>query len=525
MYRALTAEQSRIAEERAIASGRTTLLELMCAAGERLAAQIALAVPHGRVAVLCGPGNNGGDGWVAAQVLHASGRDVFVHSMIDPARLPAPANEAARHATTAGVAWDVMAESPSASVFDGATVIVDALLGTGSAPPLRGVLPAWCRSANASGAFIVCADMPTGVDADTGRVDPDGIIGNRTVAFASLKRGHVIYPGADRAGRVVVVDIGLSPEEMVFPGAPEVWSDREYADLLPVPAADAHKNARGRVLVIAGSGRFPGAAVLAARGAMRAGAGYVTLAVPEPIVAIAQGHLLASPVVGLPASRSKAFSSVALNRAIDLAHDHDAVVLGPGITLADGAVTLTREIMKRYSGPLVVDADALNALVDASELIASRNGPTVLTPHPGELARLLDVECADVQADRVSSSATLSSESCAVVLKGAGTVVSGEGRCVVTTSGSVALATAGTGDVLAGMIGALLATGLSPLHAGSLAAHLHGRAGENAALERTPMCVTAEDVPECIPAAVRELLGNRQVPLRHRIIEEDNGDG
>jgi NAD(P)H-hydrate epimerase len=274
-----------------------------------------------------------------------------------------------------------------------------------------------------------------------------------------------------------------------------------------MPAADAHKSSRGRVLVIAGSGAYPGAAVLATRGAMRAGAGYVTLAVPEGIVGIAQAHLLAAPVVGLPQGRSHAFSSAAADKALRLARDFDAVVLGPGLSQADGAAATARELVARLPIPLVIDADALNALVDAHELVARRTAPTVLTPHPGELGRLLGMPTAQVNADRVSSSAKLAGPGCVVVLKGAGTIISVEGRQVVNTSGSAALATAGTGDVLSGIIGALLAQRLDAFDAAALGAYLHGRAGEAAAADLTPMCVTSEDIPGYLSAAVGELLG------------------
>lgn len=241
---------------------------------------------------------------------------------------------------------------------------------------------------------------------------------------------------------------------------------------------------------------------------MRAGAGYVTLAVPEPVVPVAQAHLLAAPVVGLPSARSRTFSSAAITPLLELAADYDAVVLGPGLTLADGAVAMVRGLVAKLQKPLVIDADGLNALVDAHSLLEQRIAPTVLTPHPGELARLLGVSSAEVQADRVSSSARLAEGDRTVVLKGAGTVVSAERRQVIITAGTPALATAGTGDVLAGIIGALVAQGLSGFDAGALGAHLHGRAGEAAAAELTPMCVTAEDLPEYVPTAYAELLGS-----------------
>jgi ADP-dependent NAD(P)H-hydrate dehydratase / NAD(P)H-hydrate epimerase len=233
----------------------------------------------------------------------------------------------------------------------------------------------------------------------------------------------------------------------------------------------------------------------------------VTLAVPQSVVPIAQGHLVSVPVVGLPQGRTHAFASTAAPKLLQLAREHDAVVVGPGLTLADGAVATARSLVAQVDVPLVVDADGLNALIDAQELIAARTAPTVLTPHPGELARLLAVSGAEVQADRVFSSGRLASEMCVVVLKGAGTVISGEGRQVINVSGTSALATAGTGDVLAGMTGAFLAQGLDPLAAGALAAYLHGRAGEAAASVLTPVSVTGEDIPEYLPVAIGELLG------------------
>jgi ADP-dependent NAD(P)H-hydrate dehydratase / NAD(P)H-hydrate epimerase len=304
-----------------------------------------------------------------------------------------------------------------------------------------------------------------------------------------------------------LADVGVPSGIAAVLGTPEVWSAEEYAELVPQLAVDAHKNSRGRVLVVAGSGTFPGAAILAARGAARSGAGYVTLAVPESIVAIAQSHLVTIPVVGFPSGRGGAFLSAALDRILRLARDFDAVVLGPGLTLADGAVVTARGIVERLHKPLVIDADALNALVDAHSLIESRTSPTVLTPHPGELGRLLSVATTEVQRDRIFFSAELAGDDRAVVLKGAGTVVSHGGRQVINTSGTPALATAGTGDVLSGVIGALLAQGLSPLEAGALGAYVHGRAGEAAASVLTPLCVTADDVVEYLPTAFGEVLG------------------
>ena len=504
MYRALTAQQSREIEQRAVSQAGVSLQELMQRAGAAVAEQVQRDVPAGDVVVACGPGNNGGDGWVAARELHAAGRTVRVLSMRDFGKLEGIAADAAREAVGSGVTWRVPDGPPGVDAFD-AAVVVDALLGTRATVPLRGDVAAWCSAINDCGAYVISVDVPTGVDSDTGGCALEAIKADCTVTFTAPKRGLVLYPGAACAGEIVVARIGIPSGYLADVAAPEVWTAPEFAQLLPRPAPDAHKNQRGRVLVVAGSRAYPGAAVLAARGAMRMGAGFVTLAVPEPVVPVAQSHLLAAVVVGLPTT-GRAMSSAAAAAVRDMAGEHDAVVLGPGLTVADGAAATARRLVSAIELPMVLDADGLNAFVDHVGVIEARTAPIVLTPHPGELARLLGVTTADVQADRLSFSARLAGPNRSVVLKGAGTVVSVEGRQAINTSGSVALATAGTGDVLAGMVGALLAQGLSPFDAGLLGAYVHGRAGEAAASALTPLSVIAEDVPEYIPDALGELL-------------------
>ncbi len=505
MLRIVTAAEIRSAEELAIGRG-ATLTSLMAAAGTALAEVVSERVPGGDLLVVAGPGNNGGDGWVAARILHAAGRAVRVASLRAPNALKDEAATAAHAAIESGVIW-LHASTPSGVDLTGAAGIIDALLGIGASGAPRPDIAEWIEALNSSSAILISADIPTGVDADTGVVPGGAVQADVTVTFGAVKRGLVTFPGAEFVGDLVLADVGIPPELIAPDTAPELWTAEEYAVLVPRPAAGVHKNQRGRVLVVAGSATYPGAAILAARGAARAGAGYVTLAVPEAIVGVAQAHLVSIPVVGLPSGRTGAFLSAALERLLRLARDFDAVVIGPGMTLADGAVVTARGLVKRLPVPIVVDADALNALVDARGILDARTAPTVLTPHPGELGRLLSVATAEVQRDRISSSAEMASALRAVVLKGAGTVTSCDGRQVINTSGTPALATAGTGDVLAGVIGALLASGLDPLHAGALGAYVHGRAGEAAASVLTPLCVTAEDVVEYLPTAFGEVLG------------------
>jgi NAD(P)H-hydrate epimerase len=506
VIRALTSEQMTTAEQAAVASGMP-LGALMERAGTALAEEVGRRAPQGRVAVVAGPGNNGGDGWVAARVLRAAGREVRVFALADPTTLAAQAAWAAQQALEAGVAWQQVA-APEGFELAGASCVVDAILGIGAHGELREPVPAWVEAIDSSDALVVAADVPTGVDADTGAVAGVAVAADVTVTFSVLKRGLVQAPGSAFAGEVVVADVGVPESALGFPDGVEVWEPADYASLVPVPAPDAHKNSRGRLLVIAGSSAFPGASVLAVRGAQRAGAGYVTLATPHPAARAAQAHLLSAPVVGLVAMQGGAFSSKAAEQLLDLASEYDAVELGPGLTMADGAVYVVRELVRELDRPLVIDADGLNAIADAPTLLQQRTAPTVLTPHPGELARLLGKRPIDLNLDRVSAARILAAPEHVVVLKGAGTVIADGVRTVITAAGTPALATAGTGDVLAGVIGGLLAQGLPPFEAGALGAWLHGRAGEAAAADLTPVCVTADDVPEYLPAAVAELLGS-----------------
>ncbi|MBS3955924.1 MAG: NAD(P)H-hydrate dehydratase [Clostridiales bacterium] len=507
MLYALNAGTARVAEERAAAELGIEVAILMDRAGTALAREVARRAPDGPIAVVAGKGNNGGDGWVAARRLASAGRDVTVFTPVDPAAIRGPAGEAARAAAGAGVVTRVviLEGSPAPDALRGHALVIDALFGTGFLGPVRPPFVAWIDAIGASGAVVVAADVPSGVDASTGTVLGCAVRADVTVAFSAPKTGTLVYPGAEYAGEVVVADIGIPQEYLGQPGDLELWDPIDYRALLPRPAFDSHKNSRGRVLIVAGSGAFPGAAALTAMGAQRMGAGYVAVAAPESIVPVLQAMLTSAVVMGLPESRTRTLASKVIDAVLDVAREFDAVVLGPGMTVAHGAVHVVRALTESLDVPLVIDADGLNALIDTVGAITVREAPTIITPHPGELARLLGVTPQTVQSDRLMYGGVLSGPRLTCVLKGARTVVSGCGRQVITVAGGPALATAGTGDVLAGIAGSLLAQGLEPLEAGALAAYLHARAGDLAAAELTALSVVAEDIPAYLPRAIREL--------------------
>lgn len=507
MRYALTASAVRMAENDAVSAGTATFDGLMERAGTALASEVTKRVPSGTVGVVTGKGNNGGDGWVAARVLRASGRDARVLSLVDPGTLGGPAKAAAALAIEAGVAWEQVDDLERLTArLGGVAVIIDAVFGVGFSGSPRDVFSLAIEAIDAVAVPTISADVPSGVDADTGITAGPAVHADVTVTFSAHKPGLLQYPGAGYAGEIVVADVGLDLAA-VSSGAVEVWEREDYRGVVPLPRVDAHKGVRGSVLLVAGSRLYAGSAVLAAAGAMRMGAGYVFAAVPASVVPVMQAALPHVIAVGLAETAEGTLAPESVERIVRLASEVNSVVLGPGLTTHFEASAVARRLVEMLQVPLVLDADGINALIETGPgSLGSRLAPTVVTPHPGELARLLRMSVGEVQEDRISSARRLAGGQLACVLKGARTVIAGEGRAAVTLAGNPGMATAGTGDVLAGMVGTLLAQGLGPFEAGALAAYIHGRAGDLAAYDLTEVCLTAKDLPSYVPRAVRELL-------------------
>ncbi|ACG73592.1 carbohydrate kinase, YjeF related protein [Anaeromyxobacter sp. K] len=476
-------------------------LELMERAG-RAAADAArgLAGPGGRFAVVCGGGNNGGDGWVVARLLVGAGRAVRVVSLVDAARLTQDARAERARAEAAGV----VAEAADAPLEAGpGDVVVDAIFGTGLSRAPEGAFAAAIsriEAARRAGARVLAVDVPSGLSADTGQPLGEACVrADRTVTFAFQKRGLVLHPGPAHAGEVTVADIGIPPEAAAqVPAEAELLVEDEARALVPPRDPEAHKGDAGRVLVIAGSPGKTGAAHLALTGALRGGAGLVTLA--------ARAEVLPMALAGRPEAMSAALPGAGPLDASDLgplleaAAAADALVIGPGIPRGDGTGALLLELLSRAGLPAVLDADALNAVAGQAERLAGAGVPLLLTPHPGEMARLCGLSTAEVQRDRIGLAARQASAWAAtVVLKGARTVVADpSGPPAVIPTGNPGMATGGTGDVLAGLCGALLAAGLAPGAAGRAGAWVHGRAGDLAARRLGERGLLASDLGAAI---------------------------
>jgi hydroxyethylthiazole kinase-like uncharacterized protein yjeF len=490
------AELMRATDKWAIEERGIPGLELMERAGEGLARVTAHTVPDGPIAIVCGKGNNGGDGLVAARYLRRAGRDVDVLCVWDPGEFTGDA--AAQLRTLPGSPPQPYA----AERLDGATAIVDALLGTGSSGAPRDPAAAVIADILAARGRVIAADVPSGVDASTGEVAGAAVRAAVTATFHRAKPGLWIAPGKEHAGRVEVLDIGIPRD-----GAPgEATAGLIRPDVLEeVPRRGSHstKFSSGVVLLIGGARGLAGAPAMAALAAMRAGAGYVQVAAPKALEPSLALKLLEAMVVSLP-EHDGALGPDSVDAALAAVERADAVVLGPGLGRKDGTQAAVGELVARIDVPLVIDADGLNALIGRLDVLHQRSWPTVLTPHAGELARLLEVDSAEIERARLDHVRAAAERTRAVVvLKGDDTLVAApSGHVAVSSGGAPALATAGTGDVLAGVTGAMLAKGLQAGHAACAAVHVHVLAGRLAAAPHGPDGVIASDVIAALPAAL-----------------------
>jgi NAD(P)H-hydrate epimerase len=440
---------------------------------------------------------------VAARLLRQGGREALAVSLVPRGALQGDALAAREEAERAGVPVRDATSADAIQAGEG-DVLVDALLGTGLARAPEGLFAAAIERIEAlrcAGARVLAVDVPSGLSADTGQPLGACVRADRTVTFAFPKRGLVLFPGAELAGELVVADIGIPAAAAArVPVTCELLGEEEARALVPRRPPDAHKGDAGRVLVIAGSPGKTGAAWLSLAGALRGGAGLVTLAAREEVLPLA---LAGRPeAMSLPLPGHGPLGRGDLDPLLAAARGADALVVGPGIPRGPETARLLRSLLEQARVPAVIDADALNALALAPESggIAGLPAPAVATPHPGEMARLCGTDAAAVQEDRIGLAAAKAREwGCALVLKGARTVVADrEGPPAVIPVGNAGMATGGTGDVLAGLAGALLAGGLGARAAARAAAFVHGKAGDLAARRMGQRGMLALDLAEAI---------------------------
>jgi NAD(P)H-hydrate epimerase len=490
------AESMRAIDRWAIEERGVPSLDLMERAGAGVVRAVERLAPDGPVTVVCGKGNNGGDGLVAARLLRDAGRAVAVvvtgplqelrgDARVNLERLPG----------------EPPVEYRGGEIASGAAV-VDALLGTGFAGEPRGAVGGAIEAINSCGAPVVSVDVPSGVDASTGVIAGRAVRASLTVTFHAGKPGLWINPGKTWAGEVETIDIGIPR------GAPVQASIGliEPAVLAQLPRREANwtKFRSGHVLVVGGSQGLTGAPRMATLASMRAGAGYVTACVPASVQEVlASGGTPEVMTRGLP-EREGQLSDAAAEEVLELSRRGGSLALGPGMGRSDGAFSLARTLAREVRVPLVLDADGLNAHAGRLRDLGARSAPALLTPHAGELGRLLERDSADIERVRLASVREACEQAQALVLlKGDDTLVAEpDGRVAVSRGGSPALASAGTGDVLSGVLAALLAQGLDAFSAACAGVYLHAEAGRQAARRLgTVEGVIASDVIEALPAA------------------------
>ncbi len=466
----------------------------------------------GPVLVLCGKGNNGGDGYVVARTLLAAGWQVRTMVLAPAAALE---GEAALHLQLlqrcggeVSFLADAAAQDQGLAGQPGFALAVDALLGTGLASAVQGRYAQAIAWLNSCGVPVFALDIPSGVDATSGQVLGCAVQADATVTFGAAKLGQMLHPGALHCGALEVVEIGLPPTPVLPPAERHTLVEAaEAAALLPPRPVTGHKGTFGHLLLVGGSRGKSGALALSAAGGLRSGVGLVTVAGPASLLPVIVQTLLEAMSAPL-AEHDGQLVQAALGELRALWAGKASLALGPGLGEGEEARALARRVLVEYPLPLVLDADGLNALADQPELLQQRRGRgTILTPHPGEMARLCGRSIAAIEADRVATAREFAMHHQVVlVLKGARTLVaSPEGEIFVNSSGTPGLASGGSGDVLTGLLGGLLAQGLEPLAAAVLGVYLHGRAAEHLGREQGVAGLCASDLARALPAVRHEL--------------------
>jgi NAD(P)H-hydrate epimerase len=508
---AVTAEEMRALDRWTIEHGTPghVLMERAGAGATRVLRE-RLRRPRAPVVIVCGRGNNGGDGFVMARHLKRARIPVEVWLLGRPEDVRGDAARALAAWKRARGATQLLGEAELDRLrtrLSRAAVVVDALFGTGLNAPIEGLAAAVVEGINASAAPVLAVDIASGLSADTGVPLGTAVRATVTATFALPKLGQLVYPGVDHTGLLAVVDIGIPPEALavVNPRAALLEAE-EVGALLPPRRRDANKGTFGHVLVIAASRGKTGAALLAAEGAGRAGAGLTTVAVPATLQPALEARVLEAMTAALPDTGDGTAAAGDERALAELLAGRAAVVCGPGLGQAGPTRALVAEVVRRTTAPLVLDADGLNN-VAGTTLLSERAGPTVLTPHPGEMARLVGSDVPAVQRDRIGAARALARSSGAVVvLKGAHTIVAApDGGVAISPTGNPGMATGGTGDVLAGVLGALLAQGLAPFDAAALGVFVHGAAADAVAARQGEVGLLARDILAELPATIARL--------------------
>lgn len=511
----ITAQTMQEIDKRAITECGIPGLQLMENAGRSCVEEIIAEFgEQGRFVVMAGKGNNGGDGYVIARLLGQRGWDGTVIILADRPQITgdAAANlEKLPGSVTSYCTCEGQLSLLHKEELFQADVIVDALLGTGLGSDVVGIYREAIGLMNASGRPVVAVDIPSGIHGSTGRAMGCAVKAYSTVTFACAKLGHVLYPGSEHCGRLVIADIGIPPQLMETVPGYDFLNEETMSPMVHRRDRQAHKGRFGHCLIIAGSTGKTGAAALAANSAVRAGSGLVTLAAAESIHQILEMKTTETMTVPLPDSGLGFLTNDAFPAIEKLLDGKDAVAIGPGLGRHPGTYALVRKLVESVPLPVVIDADGLNALAeDLSVLKRKKSGQIILTPHPGEMSRLLGSSIPDVEAARIAVAQEFACKyGVFLILKGARTIIAApSGSAAINGSGNPGMASGGMGDVLTGIVVSLLGQGHAAWDACRLGVFLHGFAADLVAEEKGEIGINASDVLEKLPYAYNKLINS-----------------
>lgn len=513
----VTAEEMRVIDRRTIEGYSIPGPVLMERAGLAVASRIKETFSPRKVIIIAGSGNNGGDGLVVARNLYNEGWDVKVFLTVKPEDLKGDALLQYRIAVKFGLKIYPMNEflTNCSSLITRHCILVDALLGTGISKNVTGLLSEVISYLNRSNVPIFSVDIPSGISSDNGQIMGEAVRADYTVTFGLPKRGHLLYPGAQHSGKLFIEDIGFPKELLISEKLHiELLTKDKVSPLIPQRPRYSHKGNYGHVLIVAGSKGKTGAAIMAAKACLRSGAGLVTLGIPKSLADVFQSRVTEEMILALPdkgdGTLSQRASKVILNFLNERA---TTLAIGPGIGISSDTKKLMDILIKTSTTPMLIDADGINSLKGERAIFSKLKAPIILTPHLGEMARLLgkqkgvSVKTQDIERNRINVPFSFAKETGTyLVLKGVPTIIAGpDGMAYINSTGNPGMASAGTGDVLTGMISAFLSQGLSPTHASILGVYMHGFAGDSAAAEKGEHPLIATDIIEKIPFAFHSL--------------------
>lgn len=465
-----------------------------------------------KITVLVGKGNNGGDGLAAARILKNWGYQVEIILSTSAENLEGINRKNFDLAVLNKVKnynYDNLSESEFLRSIKNSDLIIDALLGTGIEGNLRGnikkIIALLDRKLNKK-SLILAVDIPSGINGNSGKIAGKALKANYTVTMAAYKRGLLLYPGRDYSGEIKVIKIGIQPETIKKNGdGLKVFNQSEAFRLLPKRKSEGHKGSFGKIAILAGSRGMTGAPILSSKAALRSGTGLVYLLTGSELESQTSSQL--KELVGIPlASENGAVSKESFKQIMQFSKKVDLLAAGPGLSRTSSVKNVIENILKNLKTPLLLDADALNS-INKLELLKKYKGDLILTPHPGEMSHLTGLSIEEINNNRIEVARNFAKKyKVNLILKGAATITAApDGRAYINTSGCNGMATAGSGDVLTGIISALWAQKMSSFEAAALAVYIHGRAGQYAAVEKSDFALIAEDIIENLPQVWKEL--------------------